>query len=226
MKRALIEPPLRSTFDEVYEALSSRNDRQSPTLKTTGGVDFVAHASVAKDGRKFIELPHSNRVYEEDWGLSTNGMGEDGQRIAHYTIPLADWVMAPNYWVVGAMWGGSEDVLDTFITRGYWYCWDIGEASTAESDVGNSVSAQRERFLQIKSGDRIAVKKMLGRGSTEIELRALGIVKEVDSKEWRAYVNWITDGSFSRRVPIKGCAASVHGPFNFSDPWTREVFCI
>lgn len=134
--------------------------------------------------------------------------------------------MQPNYWVVGAMWGGSDDVLDTFIERGYWYCWETSENSSADSDSGNSVATQRERFTQIKKGDRIAVKKMLGRGSTEIEIRALGIVKDVDQEEWRAYVEWLTTKEFSRKVPIKGCAASVHGPFQYSEPWVREVFCI
>ena len=134
--------------------------------------------------------------------------------------------MQPNYWVVGAMWGGTDDVLDTFLSRGYWYCWEKGDSSVADSDAGNSVSTQRERFTQIKAKDRIAIKRMLGRGATEIEIRALGIVKEVDQKEWRVYVEWITPRGFSRKVPIKGCAASVHGPFEFSDPWVREVFCI
>lgn len=32
--------------------------------------------------------------------------------------------MQPQYWLVGAMFGGSDDNLDTFIKRGYWYCWD------------------------------------------------------------------------------------------------------
>ena len=134
--------------------------------------------------------------------------------------------MQPNYWVVGAMWGGSDDVLDTFIERGYWYCWDIGENSVADSDAGNSVATQRDRFRKIVKGDRIAVKKMLGRGATEIEVRALGIIKDVDPKEWRVYVTWLTTNEFSRKVPIKGCAASVHGPFFYSDPWVRDVFCI
>lgn len=134
--------------------------------------------------------------------------------------------MQPNYWVVGAMWGGSENVLSVFLTRGYWYCWDIGENFISESEVGNSVSTQRERFKQIKIGDRLAVKKMLGRGATEIEVRALGIVRDIDQKEWRIYVNWLTEHDFSRRVAIKGCAASIHGPFQATDSWVHETFCI
>ncbi|WP_287030952.1 hypothetical protein [Pseudomonas sp. UBA6310] len=116
--------------------------------------------------------------------------------------------------------------MDKFLKRGYWYCWDIGEESGAESDAGNSVATQRERFKKIEIGDRIAVKKMLGQGATEIEIRALGIVKDVDPKEWRVYVSWITGAEFSRRVSIKGCAASVHGPFQGNDRWVHETFCI
>lgn len=134
--------------------------------------------------------------------------------------------MKPKYWVVGAMWGGSDDVLQVFMLRGYWYCWDVGEVSEADADVGNSVATQRERFKQIKVGDRLAVKKMLGRGAVDMEVRALGVVKDVDAQEWRVYVEWLTDTSFSRKVPLRGCAASVHGPFEFDDAWTREVFCI
>ncbi len=131
-----------------------------------------------------------------------------------------------NYWVVGAMWGGSDDVLGTFLERGYWYCWDPKVEYDSSTDAGNSVKSQRDRFLKIRPGDRLAVKKMLGQGSSEIEIRALGIVKAVDHEEWRAYVNWITDKDFSRKVPIKGCTASVHGPFQNSDSWVKDVFCI
>lgn len=134
--------------------------------------------------------------------------------------------MSKHYWVVGAMWGGTDDVLQQFIRRGYWYCWDIGDTPDSDSTSGNSVTTQRERFREIKRGDRIAVKKMLGRGASEMEVRAIGIVKDVDHKEWRVYVKWLTTKSFSRIVPLKGCTASVHGPFEFADDWTKEVFCI
>ena len=131
-----------------------------------------------------------------------------------------------NYWVVGAMWGGSDDVLDTFLKRGYWYCWDPEDGYDSNSNAGNSVKSQRERFLKIKTGDRIAVKKMLGQGAIEIEIRALGIVKDIDHEEWRAYVTWVTNEKFSRKVPIKGCTASVHGPFKNTDSWVKDIFCL
>ena len=52
---------------------------------------FDAQAKVAEDGRRFISLPHSNRIYEGDWGYMTNSMGKNGQRIGHYSVPLDEW---------------------------------------------------------------------------------------------------------------------------------------
>ncbi|NAX23373.1 hypothetical protein [Vibrio sp. V39_P1S14PM300] len=134
--------------------------------------------------------------------------------------------MDKQYWVVGAMWGGSDDALKDFIVRQYWYCWDINEAAESDSNVGNSIATQRERFSQIRSGDRIAVKRMLGRGSADMEVRALGVVRDVDFEEWRVYVNWLTDAQFARKVPLHGCTASIHGPFDSNDAWVQNVFCI
>ncbi len=121
------------------------------------------------------------------------------------------------YWVVGAMFGGQDDQLDMFVRRGYWYCWDPGDPN-----IPPEVQA---RFPQIEVEDRIAVKQLLGRGSPEIEIRALGIVTDIDLTEWRVYVNWLLTG-LERRVALHGCAASIHGPFDYDDEWTRRVFCI
>lgn len=134
--------------------------------------------------------------------------------------------MDKQYWIVGAMWGGSDDALNNFIVRQYWYCWDINEAAESGSNAGNSIATQRERFGQIRHGDRIAVKRMLGRGSADMEVRALGVVRDVDFEEWRVYVNWLTDDQFARKVPLHGCTASIHGPFVSSDAWIQNVFCI
>lgn len=120
------------------------------------------------------------------------------------------------YWVVGAMFGGSEDNLDLFIRRGYWYCWDPRHNTAIPTEV-------ESRFPQVQVDDRIAVKRMLGRGETEIEVRALGIVTDVDHDEWRIYVRWVLT-NLIRRVPLHGCAGSIHGPFDANDAWVREVF--
>ncbi len=115
------------------------------------------------------------------------------------------------------MFGGNEDQYETFLRRGYWYCWTPGQP-----DIPPEAHA---RFRQIRAGDHIAIKKLLGRGSSEIEIRALGIVTDIDVDEWRVYVDWRVTG-LDRRVPLHGCAGSIHGPFEYGDPWLHQVFCI
>lgn len=92
MQRRRIDPGLELSFDQVYQTLTRQSNGVTPQLETTGGVPFVAEAKVTRDGRRFISLPHNNRIYEGDWGFQTNGMGQDGQRIGHYSIPLDEWV--------------------------------------------------------------------------------------------------------------------------------------
>jgi hypothetical protein len=89
--RPLISPPLRCSFQHAYDAISAQPSGRTPQLETTGGIPFTAEARVARDGRRYISLPHANRIYESDWGHVTNGMGKDGQRIGHYSVPIDDW---------------------------------------------------------------------------------------------------------------------------------------
>lgn len=125
--------------------------------------------------------------------------------------------MNPQYWVVGAMWEGHIDKLPDFIKGGYWYL-----GYSPEEDA-----AQNQRRDKMRTGDRLAVKKMLGQGASEIEIRALGIIKHIDDEDGyrRVYVDWVAEG-LARRVSSKGCYKSVHGPFEPADDWTRQVFCL
>ncbi len=91
MKRVLILPPLQMSFDDVFETISRQPESKTPELFTTGRVPFVAEAKRTCDGRRFISLPHSNRIYENDWGFRSNSMGKDGQRIGQYAIPIDEW---------------------------------------------------------------------------------------------------------------------------------------
>lgn len=117
------------------------------------------------------------------------------------------------YWIVGAMWGGYADQSDIFLRRGYWSLgW--GDAEQPE---------QAARRDQIQAGDRIAIKRMLGQGSSEIVISALGIVKEIDVGDKRVYIQWVISG-LQRIVPSRGCFASIHGPFNANDDWVRLAF--
>jgi len=92
MTRNQLDPPLKCTFGQVYNALKLQPEETVTGLKTTGkGIQFSATADVTRDGRIFINLPHNNRIYEGDWGYSTNSMGKDGQRIGQYARPLDEW---------------------------------------------------------------------------------------------------------------------------------------
>ncbi len=116
------------------------------------------------------------------------------------------------YWIVGAMWG-DEDKYPEFIRRGYWMLgWTEKEQPI-----------QTELRDKVQSGDRIAIKKLLGQGNSEMEILALGIVKEVDLIDKRIYVNWVVP-SLSRCVPSKGLFSAIHKPFLKEDDWVRLVF--
>lgn len=125
--------------------------------------------------------------------------------------------MEPQYWVVGATWGGYEDQLDKFIRRGHWILgWSPKEQPN-----------QARKRDSIRPNDRIAIKRMLGKGSQHIEIRALGIVKEIDeeSEDKIVYVNWLVS-DLKRRVESKGAYDAIHGPYRETNPWVRKVFHI
>src|ERR1022692_4854176 len=92
MPRHPLSPPLKSTFEHVYQTVAQQPNKRTPELVTTGGVRFVAEAKETTDRRRFVSLPHINRIYEEDWGFTANSMGKDGQRIGQYAVPLDEWV--------------------------------------------------------------------------------------------------------------------------------------
>ncbi len=119
------------------------------------------------------------------------------------------------YWVVGAMWGGQEDQSEKFIRRGYWFLGWGDEEQPAQAKLRD----------EMQPGDRIAIKKMLGQGSPNIAIRALGVIKEIDEEDKRVHVDRFVK-SLEREVPSKGAYKSIHGPFEANDPWVKEVFHI
>jgi len=92
MERTKIDPQLQNSFNEVFESIFCLHGKSTPKLFTTGGVPFEAEAKLAKDSRRFISLPHNNRIYEHDWGYMSNMMGKVGQRIGQYSVPIDRWV--------------------------------------------------------------------------------------------------------------------------------------
>lgn len=119
-----------------------------------------------------------------------------------------------NYWVVGASWGGTEHQDERFLQEGIWLLgWEDG--------------AQPERASAIQAGDRIAIKRMKGRGQTGIRIMHLGVVKGVilDVNKVICTVDWVATHLNRDISESRGCFASIHGPFDH-DAWVQEVFCL
>ncbi len=118
------------------------------------------------------------------------------------------------YWVVGASWGGVKHQDARFIEQGIWV-------------LGWTTGKQPERAADIQPGDRIAIKRMKGKGRTGITIMHLGIVRGVitDATKVICTVNWVAT-DLKRDIPeSRGCFQSIHGPFA-KDEWIEQVFCL
>jgi hypothetical protein len=142
-----------------------------------------------------------------------------------------------NYWLVGSMLGGTKkgDIFNDCIERGYWYGWE----PDSEDDLSPKIDEMRNLIRTMKTGDRVAIKKMMGSGENapNITIRAIGIVKVVDLNEWRVYVDWLLPqkcdigNEIGRIVPKKGPGAisTISGPFKNNEvnkEWLPAIFCI
>ena len=91
----------------------------------------------------------------------------------------------------------------------------------------------RSKRNNIKEGDYIAIKRIVGNNPKKIEIRAVGEVTGVEHEDIggrkndegfkQIYVNW-KKADLSKKVDSKGCYKSIHGPFYLEDEWTKEVF--
>ncbi len=138
-----------------------------------------------------------------------------------------------NYWLVGAMpgGGGEGDRFKEFTNGGFWSGWQPGtyDKESRSTATNEDIEKQQAKFKEIKKGDKIAIKKMLGQGATDIEIRAIGIVTgtDTDPKKWRIDVKWL-DNFKPRRVPIHGATRAINGPYTpdekDQDKWVLETF--
>ncbi len=143
----------------------------------------------------------------------------EGLLIIRRAATAQDWpewaesAIAPQYWVVGAMWGGREDQYEEFVQKGYWLLgWEDADQP--------QFTRRRNR---IRPGDRIAIKKISTHPN--IEIRAIGTVKRIDPEDHLVYVHWVVS-DLHHKVHSKGCYGSIHGPYDPNDKWTREVFTL
>ena len=120
----------------------------------------------------------------------------------------------PNYWVVGASWGGIDPQDEKFLDQGIWMLgWEEGH--------------QVQQALNIQQGDRIAIKRMKGKAQTGIKILHLGIVKGVvlETNKIICTVNWVATHLNRDISDSRGCFKSVHGPFEH-DEWVQQIFCL
>ena len=122
-----------------------------------------------------------------------------------------------NYWVVGASWCGTEHQDERFTDQRFWMLgWEDGN--------------QPEKAAQINIGDRIAIKRMKGKGQVGIRIMHIGIVKGVilDTNKVICTVDWCATNLDRNVEESKGCFKSIHGPYTMEKDgnWIREVFCL
>jgi hypothetical protein len=123
------------------------------------------------------------------------------------------------FWIVGATLHGN-DSSKVFLDRGYW---QLGTNSKPKRDI-----LYMERFNKIKSGDRIAIKSLSGKGSGTMKIKAIGIIKDVVSVERRVYVKWVVM-DVERKVDWNGCMDAVNGPYKIDQEhrdWINGIFRI
>lgn len=122
-----------------------------------------------------------------------------------------------NYWVVGATFG-TKDMYKEFIENGFWYMgWE-----QYQSDK-HRIDQYFKRVAKIKENDRIAIKRLMGKGQSNIKILSIGIVKKVVKDI--IFVDWLVT-EMDRVVPINGCVGTIYGPFSYNDDWTNKVFSI
>lgn len=86
---------------------------------------------------------------------------------------------------------------------------------------------QPEKASQIQEGDRIAIKRLKGKGQKGIRIMHLGVVKGVilDTNKIICTVDWVATNLDRDIKESRGCFKSVHGPFEH-DRWIQQVFCL
>ena len=90
---------------------------------------------------------------------------------------------------------------------------------------------QYARAKGIAPGDRLAIKRLLGRSKKGIRIMHLGVVRGVvlDTNKVLCTVNWVAT-HLDRKVESGGALGSVHGPYVKSDTnykqWIEEIFSL
>ena len=127
-----------------------------------------------------------------------------------------------SYWLVGASWDGVDHQDQKFVDNKIWV---LGYKE--KDDESQYLKAKK-----IKKGDRIAIKRMMGKGSANIKILHTGIVEGVVDYGSLVIcvVNWLVLEK-NIEVDSKGAFASIHGPYKQgkdkdTDAWLNKVFSL
>ena len=128
------------------------------------------------------------------------------------------------YWVVGASFrdDGDEPYVpqdEWFVSNGVWMLgYPPGEKTIYD-----------RRTAKMQVGDRIAIKRMMGKAQPTIRILHIGIIRDLFPVEafgrFVCSVNWVCI-DLDRTVQYNGCGGSLHGPYTYDDRWTRQVFSL
>jgi hypothetical protein len=105
-------------------------------------------------------------------------------------------------------------MLPTFLKRGYW-----------QNGYERTNEGYNEVFDKLREGDRIAVKRMNGKGSRTMRIMAIGRVVDIDSDGYTVFVKWLIQFK-GREVPISGLMGTLYGPYKYTDQWIHPIFSI
>lgn len=131
----------------------------------------------------------------------------------------------PGYWLVGATWEDT-DMFDGFFGGDFWALgWNDDNAETRKA------KKLFELAKQIQADDRIAIKRLNGKGQPDIRILAIGIVKNViyNNHSVICGVRWGNLAKMDRRVDMHGAVSAITGPFRMGgadDDWLRRIFAL
>jgi hypothetical protein len=93
--------------------------------------------------------------------------------------------------------------------------------------LGWESGSQPAKASEMRPGDRIAIKRMKGKGHTGIRILHLGVIRGVilETNKVICTVKWVATGLNREIAESRGCFQSIHGPFEH-DAWIQEVFCL
>jgi len=98
--------------------------------------------------------------------------------------------------------------------------------------LGWEAGNQPEKAAKILPGDRIAIKRRLGKAKRGIRIMHIGIVKGIvlDTNKVICTVDWVATNLNRVINQSRGCFKSVHGPYTKSDKtskqWIEEIFSL